>query len=92
MKHKTFKKIYMLCCRLGVQPLIDAIPDKVYLKVVYYLQCGYWMNIEKPVTYNEKLQWMKLYDRNPYYTKLVDKYEVKKIVESRLGKNMLYQH
>jgi len=42
--------------------------------------------LETPVTFNEKLQWLKLYDRDPMYTSLVDKYEVKKYIEERLGK------
>ncbi len=87
MKHKTYKKIYMICCKLGLQHLVDSIPDELYLKLVYYLQCGYWPDFDNPVTYNEKLQWVKLYDRNPYYSKLVDKYKAKKIVESILGKS-----
>ena len=45
------------------------------------MQCGYWLKIEQPETYNEKLQWLKLYNKNPYYSKLTDKYEVKGIVK-----------
>ena len=46
-------------------------------------------NLKKPKTFNEKLQWLKLYDRNPYYTKLVDKYEVKKIVADIIGEEYI---
>lgn len=51
-----------------------------------YLQCRWWVNngkkldLENPVTFNEKLQWLKLYNRNPMYTTMVDKYEAKKYV------------
>lgn len=44
------------------------------------------MNLREPKTFNEKLQWLKLYDRKPEYTKMVDKYEVKKYVLAIIGK------
>ena len=46
---------------------------------------GKRLDLNNPQTYNEKLQWLKLYDRKPEYTKLVDKYEVKKFVVDRIG-------
>lgn len=46
---------------------------------------GYPLNIDNPQTFNEKLQWLKLNDRNPEYTKMVDKYEAKKYVASIIG-------
>lgn len=60
-------------------------PDKIYLKLLFKLKLGYTLNLEKPQTYNEKLQWIKLYDRNPMYSMLVDKYEVKKYVSAIIG-------
>ena len=61
------------------------IPDRIYLKMVFKLNMGYELDLKNPQTFNEKLQWLKLHDRNPYYTKLVDKYEVKKIVADKIG-------
>ena len=46
---------------------------------------GYPLNIDNPQTFNEKLQWLKLYDRNPLYTTMVDKYEAKKYVAGIIG-------
>ena len=89
MKHKTYKKLYMLCYDLHIQSFVDRIPDEIYLKLVYFLQCGYWFNIKNPQNYNEKLQWLKVYDRNSMYSKLVDKYEVKKIVKTKLGEKYI---
>ena len=43
------------------------------------------MSFKNPKTYNAKLQWLKVYDRNPDYIPLVDKYEVKKIVGEKIG-------
>ena len=48
---------------------------------------GSELNIKKPQTYNEKLQWLKLYDRKPIYSTMVDKYEVKKYVASIIGED-----
>ncbi|MCH5250055.1 MAG: glycosyl transferase [Lachnospiraceae bacterium] len=47
---------------------------------------GYQLNIDNPKTFNEKLQWLKLYNRKPEYTRMVDKYEVKQFVEERIGR------
>lgn len=59
--------------------------DKSYLSKMFRYRMGYDINWDNPTTYSEKLQWLKIYDRNPFYTKLVDKYEVKKYVEEKIG-------
>lgn len=64
----------------------NFIPDKTFLKLKFRYKIGKNLNLKNPKTYNEKIQWLKLYDRNPYYTKCVDKVEVKKIVEDKIGK------
>lgn len=61
------------------------IPDKIWLQLKYIKAFGRFCNFKNPKTFNEKLQWLKLYDRNPEYSKLVDKYEVKKYVAARIG-------
>lgn len=61
------------------------IPDKPYLKILYKGYVGKKLNLDSPKSYNEKLQWLKLFDRDSKYTKLVDKYEVKKYVSSVIG-------
>lgn len=71
-----------VCDYLG---LYNKLSDEAYLKKMYYAQTGKILNLDNPTTYNEKIQWLKLNDRNPLYTKLVDKYEVKPIVESIIG-------
>ena len=63
--------------------------DELYIKVRYRLTFGKRINLKEPKTYNEKLQWMKLYDRNPLYTQLVDKFEVRSFIENRIGKDYL---
>lgn len=46
---------------------------------------GKWLDLDNPVTFNEKLQWLKAYDHNPLYTCIVDKQEVKKIIADKIG-------
>lgn len=62
------------------------IPDKAFLKLYYRYKIGAKLDLENPRRYTAKLQWLKLYDRNPEYTRLVDKYRVKEWVDSKLGK------
>ena len=63
----------------------DNMPDEKYLRRVYRYTMGVEPDFEHPKNFNEKLNWMKLYDRNPLYTKLVDKYAVKSYVAERIG-------
>ena len=62
-----------------------AIPDKLFLKYQFHYVFGYRLDLKHPKTFNEKLQWLKLYDRNPLYTTLVDKYAVKQWVADKIG-------
>lgn len=59
--------------------------DASYLKILFRQSVGYPLDLENPRTFNEKLQWLKLHDRNPLYTKLVDKAEGKPWVAERIG-------
>lgn len=61
------------------------LPNETYLRWMYRLECGHRLNLKNPQRYNEKLQWLKLYDRNPLYTTLVDKYAVKDYVTKLVG-------
>lgn len=65
-----------------------ANPEKV-IRHVFKKRMGKELNLKNPQTYNEKLQWMKLYNHNPLYTTLVDKFAVKQYVEEKIGKNYL---
>lgn len=64
---------------------IITIKDKRYLELLGELRLNRKINIDNPQTFNEKLQWLKLYDRNPQYTEMVDKYEAKKYVANIIG-------
>lgn len=69
--------------------LLDHMSDEKYLKKLFRYRMGYELNLDDPSTFNEKLQWLKLYDRKPEYTKMVDKYEAKLIVENVIGKEYI---
>ena len=59
--------------------------DVTYIKWRWKAYMDYPLNLEDPKTFNEKLQWIKLHDRQPIYSKLVDKYEVKQYVADIIG-------
>ena len=65
------------------------ISDKVYLRYLYKKHMGKRLNLSNPQTFNEKLQWLKLYNRKPEYTQMVDKYEVKKYVAEKIGEEYI---
>ena len=69
--------------------LFFFLSDKTFLKIKYYANFKRKLNLNSPKTFNEKLQWLKLYDRKSIYSKMVDKYEVKEYVSSIIGKDYI---
>lgn len=65
--------------------LLRFVPDETQIRWMYYASLGKRLNLNDPKTFNEKLQWLKLFDRNPLYSTLVDKYAVKEFVKERIG-------
>ncbi len=59
--------------------------DEKYLRLMFRYRMGYELDLDNPKSFSEKLQWLKLYDRKPQYTSLVDKHEVKAFVADRVG-------
>lgn len=80
-KRRIYRKICYLFGRI--------IPDKLYIKMMYQVKLGCKCNLKKPETFNEKLNWLKLYDRRDIYTKMADKYEVRAYVKEMLGDDYL---
>jgi len=68
---------------------LDFIPTKTYLSMLYRICMKKKCDFKNPRTYNEKLQWLKLYDHNEKYFTLVDKYEVKAYIKEKLGEKYL---
>lgn len=73
----------------GQNGLLNFVPDRVYLKMVFRAETGYKLNLKHPKTYNEKLQWIKLYDRKPKYTVFADKYSVREYIANTIGEKYL---
>lgn len=65
------------------------VPDKLFLQICYKYYLNEDLNLNHPRTFNEKLQWLKLYDRKPEYTKMVDKYGAKEYVANIVGKDYI---
>ena len=68
---------------------MDVLPDSIFLKLVYRQELGRKLNLKNPKTFNEKLQWLKLYNRKPDYTQMVEKFEAKKYVSKRIGEKYI---
>lgn len=69
--------------------IMCILPDKIYLKMMYKLKTKHSLNLKKPERYTEKIQWLKLYNRNEKYTNYADKIKVRDIVEKNAGKQYL---
>ncbi len=70
---------------LALERMASIIPDEQYLKLMYRIRLGTKLNRDEPKRYTEKIQWLKLYDRNPEYARMVDKYLVKEYVSEKIG-------
>ncbi|MCD7847911.1 MAG: hypothetical protein LUG49_07815 [Oscillospiraceae bacterium] len=83
-------QFFIKCYRkLDYLHLMDWMPDKMYLSLKFRVMMGKKLNLKNPQTFNEKLQWLKLYDRKPIYTTMVDKYEAKKYVANIIGEEYI---
>lgn len=67
----------------------NHMSDEEYLSRKYQLYFGQKPNLQNPQTFNEKLQWLKLYNRKPEYTMMVDKYKVREYIAQELGEEYL---
>lgn len=70
---------------ITISGIYNRLNDEKYIPKIYYAYTGRKLDLNHPVMFNEKLQWLKLYDRNPLYTIMADKYLVKEYVASIIG-------
>lgn len=82
---KVRKRLDRKFLRMVKEDKLHWLPDKLFLSWMFRIKMGYRINWENPVTFDEKVNWIKLYNRNPLYTKLVDKYAVKQYVSEKIG-------
>lgn len=66
-----------------------VIPDKVFINIKFFKFFGHFVDFNNPKTYNEKLQWLKIYNRDPLYNTFVDKYLVKEYVAKKIGEQYI---
>ena len=76
---------FLLSVHVQYTAICKILPDKTYIQLNYFAHFKKLCNLKNPVTYNEKLQWLKIHDRKPEYSDMVDKYEVRKIIEKTVG-------
>lgn len=74
---------------LGTRGFYNHLSDEEYIKRMFKARLGYPLDLQHPQTYNEKLQWLKLHDRNPMYSIMADKYAVKEYVASIIGEEYI---
>lgn len=72
-----------------IQNFFGWLPDKTYLQLLYRFKMGHRLDLNHPKTFTEKIQWLKLYNRRPEYTLMVDKYAVKKYVADIIGEKYI---
>ena len=85
-------KIWKLIVRALVKfvaVFLSFLNDVTYLRIMYFLEMGKILHLKNPKLYQEKLQWLKLYNRKEEYTKMVDKIEAKKYVSSIIGEKYI---
>jgi len=69
---------------ISTSKFASLLPDRWHIKLTAYAK-KIKIDLNNPKTYNDKLQWLKLHDRNPAYSTMVDKYEAKKYIASKIG-------
>lgn len=74
---------------LGKRGVLNWLSDENFVRLLYRAGIGKKLDLENPKTFNEKVQWLKLHDRRPIYTQLVDKYEVRQHVAEKIGEQYL---
>lgn len=76
---------WMAYCAFTSKGLTKWVSDRTHLRLMHRAKLGMWPSIDSPVTFTEKMQWLKLNDHNPAYTTMVDKYRAKDLIASRVG-------
>ena len=71
--------------KLTKTPFLRMLPDRYAISIIYHNVFGHPINLKNPKSFNEKLQWLKLYNRKPEYSKMVDKAAVKEYVAGIIG-------
>lgn len=84
-----YKRFFFRIVNRIVHIFVDYVSDETYLKWTFARNVGYIPDLINPRSFNEKLQWLKLHDQHPEYTRLVDKISAKDYVASIIGKEYI---
>ena len=81
----NIKKIIPPNVRIRIMYFLSFLPDELYIKLFYFFTTWRRCNLKNPTLFSEKENWLKIHNRNPEYTKLVDKIAVRDIVAKEIG-------
>lgn len=87
-KNKYFGQLYKILSNYKAA-LLSKMDDESFIKKKYKASTGETLDLNNPRTFNEKIQWLKLYNHMPLYTQLVDKYNVRDYVKEKIGEEYL---
>lgn len=86
---RVLKKPQLIVTLFNEKGMLKILSDRMQIKLIWWSQFGKKINLNNPKTFCEKLQWLKLYDHNPLYSSLVDKYAVRQYVANKIGTQYL---
>lgn len=85
-----FRNIFGRNARGNIMFALKFLPDKLYLQIFYFTTTGKFINFKNPKGFCEKQQWLKVNDRRPEYSKLVDKLAVREHIDKVLGEGHMF--
>lgn len=85
-KHQILVALYNNIVHTGITNILS---DETYLKLTYRVRFGEKLDFKNPITFNQKIQWLKLHDRQERYVELVDKVRVKDYVAKTIGEQYI---
>lgn len=86
---KAIKNPDKVIGRMNMRGWFDWMSDETFLKFLFRVNLGYSLDLKNPKTFNQKMQWLKLNNLHPEYSRVVDKYEVRSYIKEILGEDYL---
>lgn len=72
-----------------IRHYVTWLPDELYLRILFFIETGKFLHLNPARTFQEKIQWLKLYNRRPEYCIMVDKIAVKEYVANIIGRQYI---
>ena len=86
----NLKKILPRDFRERVMFGLKFLPDELYIRLFFFAVTGKHLNLKNPITFEDKQQWLKLHNKHPEYSGLVDKLKVREHIKQVLGEEYLF--